>query len=407
MTKASSRFLMMGRPITPEEAAARGCSYTRSVVRFLPLIVFLAGCIGSNYRISGGELDRLAAEPREDRGAALRATQELSFAERSVGDDEEVAMEEVARIVGREIIGGVARATARSRPVRRPRQRRMSVDAPPVGLRATTERGRSFVSDGSSQGQGSLRGGSGGNSGGGGGGGRAGGAAIAIVIVAAYAVGAGILALAASEGARYDGWLQIDGYHRLHLYQNRPGGDRVWIGVPVMDVSPEVAAWADGAILDPSEGRLFQLERSPLNRRGFAISAHGSGSQLYAVTPERVWGGGVRAGIGGFPIHHLGVQVITDIQAATGLLNVRFGGELQGFAPALGRANFGVYFEGGLLRAVRQEEDRELTEMNGYYGGGAIFQVDLTTRLSFDMRGGFYTGAGNVYPTFGAGLSVY
>lgn len=174
-----------------------------------------------------------------------------------------------------------------------------------------------------------------------------------------------------------------------------------------MDVSPEVAAWADGAILDPDEGRVFQLGRAPLNRRGFTLAASGAGGQLEALAPEGVWGGGVRFGIGGFPIHNLGVQIVTDIQGATGLLNVRFGGELQGFAPALGRANFGLYFEGGIARARRTEESRDFVEASGYYGGGGIFQVELTTRLSFDVRGGFWTTQGRFYPNFGAGFSIY
>lgn len=174
-----------------------------------------------------------------------------------------------------------------------------------------------------------------------------------------------------------------------------------------MDVSPEVAAWADGAILDPDEGRVFQLGRAPLNRRGFALAASGAGGQLETLAPEGVWGGGVRFGIGGFPIHNLGVQIVTDIQGATGLLNVRFGGELQGFAPAMGRANFGLYFEGGIARARRTEESRDFVEASGYYGGGGIFQVELTTRLSFDIRGGFWSTQGRFYPNFGAGFSIY
>ncbi|MFK7998425.1 MAG: hypothetical protein AB8H86_02470 [Polyangiales bacterium] len=363
------------------------------------LLVLLTGCLGSNYRIRSSELDRIAHQPRSERGAVLHATQELSFGPGNISDNDPAATQHmsilVARAAAREAGAAIVRRTPRLRISR-------GSDAQ-VQLRAPAPRAEP-------SGGGAIGGRTSRPSGGGGGGGsgvRDGRAALVIVAIAAVAVSAGVLALALSEGARYDGWLQLDGDHPLHLYRRRPTQPRLWVSVPVMDISPEVAAWADGAILDPHEGRVFQLGRAPLNRRGFVLSAAGTGGRLEALAPERVWGGGVRFGIGGFPIHNLGFQVVTDIQGATGLLNVRFGGEFQGFAPALGRANLGLYFEGGVARARRTEEDRDFVEASGYYGGGGIFQVDLTTRLSFDVRGGFWSANGAFYPSFGAGFSIY
>ncbi|MFT5355762.1 MAG: hypothetical protein ACI9KE_002981 [Polyangiales bacterium] len=366
----------------------------------VPILALLSGCLGSNYRVSAGELDRIAQEPRSERGAVFRATQELSIGEGDIGDNDVSAAAHVSALVARAIAEETVSAIVR------PRSRARRFEVPPEELRSAPPRAGRLGSGGDPSRESSSRGDrenrSRRTSGE-----RDGSAALAIVAIAALAVGVGVIALAASEGARYDGWLQLDGDHPLHLFRRRPTQPRLWVSVPVMDITPEVAAWADGAILDPEEGRVFQLGRAPLNRRGFALSASGGGSQLEALAPESVWGGGVRFGIGGFPIHHLGVQVVTDIQGATGLLNVRFGGELQGFAPAAGRANFGLYLEGGLVRARRREETRDFIEANGYYGGGGIFQLELTTRLSFDLRGGFWATQGRVHPTFGGGFSIY
>ena len=371
------------------------------LLRYFPLLVVLGSCIGSNYRIRGSELDRIAAQPHEERGALLRATQDVWYNKQRVDGEEVTRAEDIARLLGRETARGVEHADTRRRAMRR-RQRRGGVEHPPSNLGVAPERGRAHLErDESPQTLGlpdgqslpDVR--------------ALPAVALAVISGALCGAGIGIIILAGAEGARYDGWLQVEANHNLHLFQNRPGQDRLWIGVPVADMSPEMAAWADGAILDAKEGPVFRLWRAPLDRQGLTLSVAATGARLFAVTPERVWGGGVRTSVGGFPVQHFGVQMIMDLQGASGVFNVRFGGELQGFAPAVGRANFGAYFEGGLVRTSQRGADRSLTAVIGYYGGGGIFQLELTTRLSVDVRGGLYVADGHVFPTFGAGLTVF
>ena len=223
------------------------------------------------------------------------------------------------------------------------------------------------------------------------------------------------MVLAASEGARFDGWVEVEPDHVLHLYQHQPWNaprPRLWIDVPVADISPEIAQWADGAVVDPRDGPLAELVRAPLNRRGFTFAANGSASRLYDVdlggpNTGDVWGGGSRIAFGGFPVHWVGLLAVLDIQGASSRLNTRFGLELQGYLPPFRRMGLGFYGGGGVIRARRDELDTAYIESGGYYEGGGILQIDITTRLAFEMRGGVWLRDDEVMPTFGLGFAVY
>lgn len=378
------------------------------------------GCMGSTYRISGHELDRIGELPREVRGQSVRVVQQLNIGERTPDEDTEVSEgPRVAALIARTAwhAGRQARSaqhaqdSIRSRGQARVRPARRASDARTERPARTGEAGvRGSVSRRSDSGTSSESGESGSGSSAG-----SGVAIIAIVVIAATAAVGGVLAIALSEGARYDGWVDVAPDHILHLYQRRPFGQpNLWIALPTADLSPEVAAWADGAILDPGEGRVMELGRAPLDRRGAAFSATGMASRLSVLgdagaPPTSAWGGGTRLAIGGFPMHQLGFLAAVDIQAGEGLraLNVRVGGEVQGFLPSFGPLNLGLYVEGGWLRTRFGDDTRSNLENDLYYGGGALVQSELTTRLALELRAGLWGQGRRVFPTVGVGFAIY
>ena len=93
------------------------------------------------------------------------------------------------------------------------------------------------------------------------------------LLVGAAAVAA--VALAVTEGARYDGWVRLHPMHPVHLYG--PGGYRV---MPLAWVDPETAAWSTRAVVRPNEGPWQPLGRAPLDRHGFTYSVLGGAGQV-------------------------------------------------------------------------------------------------------------------------------
>ncbi|MEM9861979.1 MAG: hypothetical protein AAF938_10210 [Myxococcota bacterium] len=354
------------------------------------VLVACSGCLGSNYRVSGSELDRIASQPRGGR-VTLIGVQELSFSERDPGAGiaEEAVLQQIEEGSnlrrhpdGLTAAASVARAVPRIRGMQAARNRRRGT--------SRTARGSRRGSSRSSRGSDSDRGGDGI--------GR-----IAAVVVAAAVVAAGAIAIAAgTEGARYDGLLEVEHDHTLHLYRDRPHGERLWTTTTAGTLTPEVAAWADGAILRSSGGDVLRLGRRHLDRVGLTFSVLGVGSV----------GGGVHAAFGTFFSNHVGLVATFNLQGRSDVLNVRGGGELQLFLPDIDRFSLGAYAGAGVLR-TRQDvgDDQQIVEHGGYYSAGLLVQIELTTRLAIELRGGLWRGLGvesaGVFPTLGFGLAVF
>ncbi len=366
--------------------------------------LFLSGCLGSNYRVDQGELQRLASLAPSERGV-VRAVQELSFAQHSVGEDVEfyvapsVAAVELADSVGRPVVrtgvtGNVVRAGG-------------AVRVADGGGRVRTG-GPVQVGDGGSRPSVQVSADSSGSTGntGGSSGSGSGGEGLAVIAVAVAAVAtAGILVAAASEGSRFDGWLTVEPQNLLHLYRQEVDGE-YWLAVPVNALHPELALWADGAVVQPAPG-ITEYGRAPLDRQGFVLTANALLSSAYSPIEVRRMVGGSRMGFGYFPHQNFGLLTTLDVQGASGVLSVRFGGELQAFFPSAGLFSFGLYGEGGGVRTRAENGGLSVGETHGYFGGGGILQVEISTRLAFEIRGGVWSSQRQVFPTFGVGLSVY
>src|SRR5690606_27728348 len=112
-------------------------------------------------------------------------------------------------------------------------------------------------------------------------------------------------ALVFTEGTRYDGWVGLHPMHPVHLYG--PGGEYTWM--PLAHLTPEVAAWADAAVVRQEEGPWRQLGRAPLNRRGLTYSLLLGGGEVSLIgdDPQPGFAGHIQFGF--FPTQEVGVQL--------------------------------------------------------------------------------------------------
>src|SRR5690606_36617411 len=89
--------------------------------------------------------------------------------------------------------------------------------------------------------------------------------AAVVVLIAAAAVG---VTAALTEGLRYDGTVALHPMQPVHLWGQ--GGAYTWM--PLAHITPEVAAWAEKAVVRDDEGPWTELGRRPLDRQGFTYS---------------------------------------------------------------------------------------------------------------------------------------
>ncbi len=357
----------------------------------------LSGCLGSTYHLTEGELQRLASLAPPDRGQAVRVVQELSFADHEPGENVEV-------YTAAQFNGNLRPRTFTHVPGRGVIRVVDAVDVSEAGGRVRTSgpvtvgngRGRPTVqvSGGSRSGRSTRASSSSGMDG-----------QTVLAFAAAVVATAGVLAVAATEGSRFDGWLQMENGNLLHLYRNEPDGE-YWLAVPVSGLDASLAEWADGGVVQAAPG-VSEYLRAPLDRQGFTLSTHAMLSSAYSPLDVRRMVGGSRFGFGYFPLQHLGLMAVVDVQVARRILSTRFGGELQAFFPSIGLLSLGLYGEGGGLRVRAQDGDLNLAETRGYFGGGGVIQLELSTRLAFELRGGVWSTGREVFPTFGLGLAVY
>lgn len=332
------------------------------------------------------ELARLATLPPEDRGERIRSVQELGTRPDTPPPDD-VELHGPSGIVPLLVAQRIHATRCELVGCR-------GVPAPtptPVRLRATPVGGGG--SGGVSSGSSSSGGGSSSSSSSGD---DSIGAAAILAVIASVAVAAGVVVVAATEGARHDGWIGVSMDHPIHLYTN----DGHWLSIPAFALEPELAEWADGAVIDASEGNLAELERAPLNRRGLTLGFEGALLGL-----EQDYGGGSRLSAGGFPHRLVGLQLFVDFALRDPLALVRYGAEASVFAPGLARLHLGAYVQAG--NAVYRDAALDRRTPGFFVSGGGLVQIELTTRLALQLRGGVWAGHGDVRPEFGLGIAVY
>lgn len=222
-----------------------------------------------------------------------------------------------------------------------------------------------------------------------------------IIVAAAIAVGAAV-----TEGARYDGWVELHPMHPVHLY----GWDGSYTWMPLANITPETAAWARKAMVRPEEGPWHELGRAPLNRRGWTYGMLVGSAEVPEV------GGNSR----GFTSH---IQFGHFFTGQLGLLfdlsmgwaensfgetisDVRTSAELQLLPLALGRLHGGGFGQIGL--GNRLDDTLKGSDRSGsLLSGGGMLQLELTTRLAITARAGVTQIYGKQTSDFTVGLSIY
>lgn len=337
----------------------------------LSLAMAASGC-ASSYRIPGGELQRIAAQPPESRGYKVRVVQDIlesgSPGAERVEQDTQIILVPNFHI---SVAGGPRRG--------------------PMG-----------------HGGGHVSGGGGGKSGGGigGGGGSAGdgkGLAIAAVVVAASV----LVAAAAVEGSRYDGWAQLHPMHPVHL----TGRDGSYLVMPLAWIDAETAAWTRRATVRRTEGPWRSLGRAPLDRAGATYGMYAGTGSLRSAYGDLELGTAFTIQLGYFPTQELGVVGSVffgwrDNRMDETLFESRYTLELQALPLQLGRLHAGVF--GGLGGAYRFEDGvRGGDSGSGAFTGGTLFQLDVNTRIAVTARLGVARAHDELAKDISVGLAVY
>ncbi len=215
------------------------------------------------------------------------------------------------------------------------------------------------------------------------------------------------ITLAATEGARYDGWVRLHPMYPIHLYG--PNGEYTW--VPLAQLDPQTAAWAQRAYVREGEGPWTALGRAPLDRVGFTYSVLLGAGQIPSVDGARTPGFLGHLQLGVFPaktvglLFDLGLGWRDDLAANT-TYDARYALELQAVPFAAGPFHFGGF--GQLGFATRLEDAPGGRDSSStLFGGGAMLQIELTTRLAITARAGLTNTHGENLEEALVGLSIY
>ncbi|HXU65600.1 MAG TPA: hypothetical protein VN962_28055 [Polyangia bacterium] len=366
-----------------------------AVVTFVTLVGFLpaaVGCTSNEYVIPHEELARLAATPPMQRGARVRVIQEL-------GD-------------------------RRSDPV--PVTVAPPEEPPPVAEDESRADLQINISDGGSRGGSAYGTGSGGRvvhgggghgagfhgggGGGGGGGGNGDAALIVLIVVVAVVVAIGLVS---SEGVRFDGFVAMSPAQPVHLR----GADGREATLPIADLSPELAAGVvEAKVMDDEGYGISRLDGAPLDRRGGVFKLD-SGTIAFGVPGGAAVGPAMDVQVGLFVTRRVGLLLSLGLAGAgtssTGGLIPRhaLGAELEALPWEAGRLHVGLFAGGGMALTETFAGGVPTTISGPSMGGGALAELDVTSRMALTLRAGgsvakldrTWTPAGLVT----AGVAVY
>ncbi len=329
----------------------------------LAVLTITAGCGSQSYRVSGEELRRIALLPPQTRSQAVRVDQELHEAD--VPPAERIdGSTEVIFVPNINISGGIR------------------YDHP-----HGTGGGGGGITKGGNIGQAA------GNKD----------AAIALIVIAALA----LFVVAAVEGSRYDGTVNLHPMHPLHLF-GRDGGYTV---IPMAWLDPQMAAWADHGIVKSTEGPWREVERAPLWREGATYAMYGGDASSVSALGDRNFGPAVMIQGGIFFTEQLGLLASLYLgwrnnTLGQTLFDTRSLLELHYLPIAAGAFHAGVFGGGGL--AYRFEDGVPNGNSSSIaLTGGALFELALHTRVSLVARLGATDAHGELSTDALVGLAVY
>ena len=201
-------------------------------------------------------------------------------------------------------------------------------------------------------------------------------AVLAAVVVAGAAVG---VALALSEGLRYDGWARLAPKETIRLNTGP---------VRLSELTPELAARSNGGTVNGGPD-LVLLRRAPLDRRGvtWTTATHSTGIPTMRGATALGVGGATQLGanIGNILTLGFGAYIDSSVYGPRAVL-ASCGPEIHLF-PA---KYVGVYAGLGWLFRDSVKGSTSFTDAGSIYRGGLLAEVPLTTRLALQFRGGAF-----------------
>ncbi len=371
-----------------------------TLAAFLPLAV---GCTSNEYVIPHEELARLAATPPPQRGARVRVVQGLgdrrgdpvpaapaapaqpsgvAVAEEAGGDADFAPEVDADASLDVQIDLGGSEA--------RQRRRRSSGNGGngpgSSGGRSTVGSGRAAPPRGGPSGGG--HGSSGGHvnlGGGGGGGGNGDAILVAVIVIVAVVVAIGLVS---SEGVRFDGYVAMSPAQPIHL-KNASGQQAT---IPIADLSPSlVAGTVEAKVMDDEGFGIERLDRVPLDRRGGTFKLD-SGTIAFDVAGAAVVGPAMNIQAGYFFTRRVGLLANIGLGGGgvpQGLVpRHALGLELQAFPLDLGPVHFGAFGNGGMAITEVLVGATPTYVSGPSVGGGALAELDLTSRLALTLRAG-------------------
>jgi len=384
-----------------------------TLAAFLPLAV---GCTSNEYVIPHDELARLAATPAPQRGARVRVVQDLGDRRGEpvempppqppsewTADDEGTAVEDDGTggnlNLNIELSGDQHRRTGSIHGARLPNGAR----APSWG-RAPSQGWHPAPLHPAGGGHGSgLH-----VSGGGGGGGNGDAVLVAVIVVIAVVAAIGLVS---SEGVRFDGYVAMSPEQPLHL-RNASGHETT---IPVAELSDAwVADTVEAKVMDDEGLGIERLDRVLLDRRGGVFKLD-SGTMTFDVAGAPAIGPAMNVQAGYFFTRHLGLLAnisLAGVGVPQGLVpRHALALELQALPLALGPVHLGLYGNGGMAMTKALVGGAATYVSGPSVGGGALAELDLTSRMALMLRAGgnlakldqLWTPAGQLT----AGVAVY
>jgi hypothetical protein len=180
--------------------------------------------------------------------------------------------------------------------------------------------------------------------------------------------------------------------------------------MPLAEVTPEVASWADRAAVRQGEGPWTPLGRAPLDRKGFTYSLLLGATEVPVVgaDPEAGFLGHIQFGY--FPVHQVGIQAdiaygwTSDSQGAD-IFNGRYSLEVDALPLSAGKFSAGGYGQIGF--GSLSDDGVGFDETDTLLGGGGLLQLELTTRMALTLRAGLVSVHDETMAEFSGGVSIY
>jgi hypothetical protein len=236
-------------------------------------------------------------------------------------------------------------------------------------------------------------------------------AAAVIVVLAAIAI---TVSLAATEGARYDGWVAVDPNHPIHLNYDDGGKAVGWLS----GLRPGDLSGLSSAYLIEDEGNGFKfIKRAPLYRKGGSWKLELGVSEVNLGNDTSGMGWAARMHLGLFASDMVGMGLTLKYDGGDALggdyFNLHYGVDLHLMPLRVKTLHAGVFGGAGMGYIVAGGGSLSDFEQHSFgYEAGGVLEWELNTRLAVSARFGtsWYhrsSGLENAGWFALAGLSIY